>query len=145
MDWKPKQGLKRNEKNVANINTTIVAGNMVKDPNVKRLDSGAVVASFTLAANHYYRDRQGQAKEETAFMPCVAFGRQAERAAARRKGQPVCASGYLRTDQWEHDGKPASRLVLMCAEVQGLVCSPPANNPGSPLSTPPPDPGHPPF
>ena len=41
------------------INKVILAGNLGKDPEVRHLEGGAVVANFPLATTETYKDKNG--------------------------------------------------------------------------------------
>lgn len=47
------------------LNKVLLIGNVGKDPEIRHLESGASVASFTLATSERYRDRGGELRENT--------------------------------------------------------------------------------
>ena len=47
------------------MNKAILYGNVGKDPEVKRLESGNIVAKFSLATNRSYTNKQGEKVTET--------------------------------------------------------------------------------
>ena len=48
-----------------NVNKAIVLGNVTRDPEVKTTPSGQTVASFGLATNRYWKDRESGEKKLT--------------------------------------------------------------------------------
>lgn len=50
------------------INKVILIGNLGKDPDVRRLENGAVVASFPLATSEIYTDKQSGEKKQPTGM-----------------------------------------------------------------------------
>ena len=57
------------------INTVVLSGRLVRDPDLKVITTGTHRADFTLAVNHYnVKKREPQA----AFIDCVAYGRIAD-------------------------------------------------------------------
>ncbi len=84
------------------FNKVVLMGNLTRDPQLKHLPSNLVVAEFGLACNRRYRTAAGEDKEETAFVDCTAFGRQAETISQYcTKGKPIFVEGRLKYDTWE--------------------------------------------
>jgi single-strand DNA-binding protein len=100
------------------INLTMMVGRLTRDPELKMGRSGVTFANFCLAANRQYKDQAGEKREETAFLPCLIFGKPAEWTGTHKKGEPVAVAGRLRTESWEGDGKQHSRLVLVVESIQ---------------------------
>src|SRR5687767_13459421 len=87
---------------MASFNKVMLMGNLTRDPQVKHLPSNTVVADFGLACNRRYKTAAGEDKEETAFVDCSAFGRQAEVIAQHcQKGKPLFVEGRLKYDTWD--------------------------------------------
>ena len=87
---------------MADFNQAIILGNMTKDPEIRSTPSGASVASFSLATNRRWTNKDGQQQEETEFHNIVAWGKLAEICGQiLYKGRKVLVSGRLRTRQWE--------------------------------------------
>jgi single-strand DNA-binding protein len=106
---------------MADINNITLTGRLVQDPVVNQRVPGQCLGSFTLASNYRYTNRLGDARVETAFVPCKAFGSWAKNLEQRKKGDPVVVTGRLRTEKWEQDGKPRSQLALVCESVRFLA------------------------
>lgn len=103
---------------MSDINLTTLTGRLVCDPIIRRADSGVYWGSFTLATNHHYKDTKGEFKEDTAFLTCKVFGRNAESMASRKKGETAWVAGRLKTETWEKEGANQSQLVLICDSVR---------------------------
>lgn len=89
------------------LNKVMLIGNVVNDPEVRYLDGNpsnagnAKVASFRLATNERYRDRNGETKENTEFHNIVAWRSSADLAEKFiRKGTQIYVEGKLRTRAW---------------------------------------------
>lgn len=81
---------------MSNFNTAILEGNMTSGPEVSYTTSGAAVATFSIAVNRKYKD-----KESVLFMPCVSFGKLAEILIKYGgKGKKLLVSGYLSDDSY---------------------------------------------
>lgn len=91
---------------MAGVNKVILVGNLGKDPEVRHLESGVPVASFSLATSESYNDRNsGERKTVTEWHNVVLWRGLAEVAEKYlHKGDQVYIEGKLRTRQWEKEG-----------------------------------------
>lgn len=84
------------------LNKVFLYGNLTRDPEVRALPSGQQVASFALATNRTYTDKNGTKQEQTEYHNVVAFGRQAEVIAQYlKKGRPLFIEGRIQTRSWD--------------------------------------------
>lgn len=84
------------------INRVILIGNIGSDPDVKRLESGATVASFSLATNENYKDKQGEWQTVTEWHDIVCWRQLAEKAeTSLSKGVQVYVEGKLTHRSYE--------------------------------------------
>jgi len=91
---------------MAGVNKVILVGNLGKDPEVRHLESGVPVASFSMATSESYNDKtSGEKKTVTEWHNVVLWRGLAEIAEKYlHKGDQVYIEGKLRTRQWEKDG-----------------------------------------
>ncbi len=83
------------------INKVILIGNLGKDPEVRRLESGAAVARLTLATNESYKDKSGEWQTLTEWHNVICWRHLAERAETiLKKGSKVYIEGKLSTRKW---------------------------------------------
>lgn len=84
----------------------ILVGRLGKEPEVRNLESGAVVANFSVATSESYKDRvTGERKEVTEWHNVVLWRGLAEIAQKYlHKGDLVYIEGKLRTRSWEKEG-----------------------------------------
>ena len=76
-------------------------------------------ASFSLATNRVYNDRDGKRQEQTEYHNVVVFGRQAETAAKYlKKGAGAYVEGRLQTRSWDKDGVKQYRTEIVADRVQ---------------------------
>lgn len=95
---------------MANINSVIIGGNLVRDPEVRVTPKGTSVAQFTVGNNRKWRDDSGSDREDVAFVDCEAWGKQAENIAKYfAKGRPIIVEGRLKQEQWEDKQTGAKR------------------------------------
>src|SRR6266403_743242 len=105
------------------FNKVMMIGNLTRDPQVKNLPSGVVLAEFGLAMSRKYRTASGEDKEEVCFVDCAEFGKQAETIAQWcRKGKPLFAEGRLKYDTWEDrlGGQKRHKLSVTVENFQFL-------------------------
>jgi single-strand DNA-binding protein len=91
---------------MSGVNKVILVGRLGKDPEVRNLENGAVVANFTLATSETYKDRTtGEKKEITDWHNIVLWRGLAEIAQKYlHKGDMIYVEGKLRTRSWEKEG-----------------------------------------
>lgn len=101
------------------LNKALIIGNLTRDPELKSLPSGVQVATFGVATNRVWKDRDGAKQESTEFHNIVVFGRQAETAAQYlKKGNSVLVEGRLQTRSWDQDGQKKYRTEIVADRVQ---------------------------
>lgn len=85
------------------VNKVIIIGRLGKDPEVRYMPSGMVVATLSLATNDGYKDKNtGQFIDITEWHRVNVFGQQAETLRTyAKKGQLVYAEGRIRTNKWQ--------------------------------------------
>lgn len=91
---------------MSGVNKVILIGRLGKDPEVRNLDNGAVVANFSIATSESYKDRTtGEKKEITEWHNIVLWRGLAEISQKYlHKGDMVYIEGKLRTRSWEKEG-----------------------------------------
>ncbi len=101
------------------LNKVLLIGNLTRDPELKSIPSGMQVATFGMATNRVYRDRDGNKQEVAEFHNIVAFGRQGELCAQYlRKGSQALIEGRLQTRSWDKDGEKRYRTEIVADRVQ---------------------------
>ncbi|MBA3938624.1 MAG: single-stranded DNA-binding protein, partial [Planctomycetes bacterium] len=105
-----------------NLNNVQLAGHLTRDPQVRVIANDRTVASFSIAINRRWKTPEGEAKEDSTFVDCEAWGRQGELVGQYlAKGSPCYLEGRLRLDQWDDkDGSKRSRLKVVVDTVQFL-------------------------
>lgn len=90
------------------INKITLVGRLGGDPEVRTLESGAMVAKFGIATSENYRDKSGEWQEQTEWHDVVVWRGLAERAQEYlKKGTLVYLEGKLTHRKWQDkDGNP---------------------------------------
>lgn len=84
------------------VNKVILIGNLGKDPEVRHLENGAVVANFPLATSETFTDKNGNKTENTDWHDVVAWRGLAEIVEKYvKKGQKIYVEGKLRKRSWQ--------------------------------------------
>jgi single-strand DNA-binding protein len=102
------------------MNSTVVTGNLVRDPELRSTASGSVAANFSVADNRRWADpATGERREATTFVDVVAWGDLGRHVAeSLRQGDRVTVSGRLEQRSWQTDqGERRSKLELTAADV----------------------------
>jgi len=84
------------------LNKAIIIGNLTRDPEIKTIPSGVKVASFGVATNRVWKDKNGVKQENVDFHNIVVFGRQAEIVGQyMKKGSSILVEGRMQTRSWD--------------------------------------------
>lgn len=104
------------------VNKVILVGNVGKDPEVKHLDSGVTVASFSLATSETYKNKDGQKVTNTEWHNIVIWRGLAEVAEKYvKKGNPLYIEGKIRTRSWDDkDGNKRYTTEIVADNMQML-------------------------
>ena len=107
---------------MASLNRVFLIGNLTRTPELRYTPSGTAVADLRLAVNRNYTTQGGEKREETCFLTCVVWGKQAESCGEYLdKGSPVMVEGRLQTRDWEtKDGQKRSVVEVVAERVQFL-------------------------
>src|SRR5258708_23846635 len=112
------------------LNRVTLIGHLGQDPELRHLPtSGQPVASFSVATDEAYTDKQGQRQERTDWHNIVVFGKAAESCKEYLKeGREVYVEGRLRIREYEakDNGGNRQRAVIIASRGQ-LLGGRPAN------------------
>lgn len=103
----------------AGNNVTLI-GNITRDPELRFTASGQALATFGLAVNRRWQNRQTQAWEEaTSYFDVVCWAQLAENAAeSLPKGTRVIVTGRMEQRSWEtQEGEKRSKIEVIADEL----------------------------
>lgn len=84
------------------VNKVILIGNVGKDPEIKHLDNGMVIANFPLATSETYKNKNNEKVTSTEWHNIALFRNQAEVVEKYvNKGDALYIEGKIRTRSWE--------------------------------------------
>lgn len=106
------------------VNKVILIGNLGKDPEVRRLENNAVVATFSIATSEIFNDRQtGERRENTDWHNIVVWRGLAEVVEKYvKKGMKVYVEGRLKTRSWQDkEGQTRYTTEVLADELNILT------------------------
>jgi len=84
------------------LNKVMIIGNVVRDPEVRTTPTGQTVASFAIATNRVWKDKEGQRQQKAEFHNVVAWRRLGEIVGQYiKKGSKIYLEGRLETRSWD--------------------------------------------
>src|SRR5580692_10856089 len=105
---------------MANGNNISIVGNITRDPELRFTPTGQATATFGVAVNRRWQNRQSQEWEEaTSFFDVVCWGQLAENAAQTlTKGARIVVSGRLDQRSWETaEHERRSKIEITADEI----------------------------
>jgi len=103
-----------------NMNNVSVVGNATRDPELRFTPSGQAIATFGIAVNRSWRNKQSNEWEEAvSFFDVTCWAQMAENVAESvTKGTRVLVSGRLEQRSWEtNDGEKRSKVEIVADEI----------------------------
>ena len=104
---------------MANGNTVTVVGNVTRDPELRFTSSGQALASFGLAVNRRWQNRNNEWEESTSFFDVTCWAQMAENVAESvPKGARIIVTGRLDQRSWEtQEGDKRSKVEIIADEI----------------------------
>lgn len=102
-----------------NLNSVLLEGNLVRDPELNYTGKGTPVCNFSVATNRFYK-QEDELVKETSFFDVTVWSRQAEVCKEYlEKGRGVRVVGRLKQDRWQDaEGKNRSRVLVVAEHVE---------------------------
>ena len=100
------------------LNQIAIQGRLVRDPELRRTDSGKAVTSFSVACDRDFKNSQ-RGEKEVDFLDCVAWGSTAETVERYfRKGQMAMVTGRLQIRQYtDKNGQKRRYAEILVSSV----------------------------
>ena len=113
------------------MNKVNLVGRLTRDPEVKNTTTGKAVATFTLAVDRRFKNKDGQ--KEADFIPIVVWGKQAEFVGQYlSKGSQIGVSGRLQVRSYDgQDGQRRYVTEVVADEVYFISTKRKDNNGGN--------------
>lgn len=106
------------------MNKVILVGRLCRDPDLKNTTTGKAVATFNLAVDRRFKNKDGQ--KEADFVPIVVWGKQAEFAGQYlSKGSQISVSGRLQVRSYDaQDGQRRYVTEVVADEINFISTKP---------------------
>ncbi len=105
------------------VNKVILVGNVGRDPEVRRLNSGEPVASFSVATSETWRDKaSGERRERTEWHNIVIFNENLAKIAEQyiKKGSKIYLEGQLQTRKYtDKNGQERQTTEVVLQRYRG--------------------------
>jgi single-strand DNA-binding protein len=105
------------------VNKVILVGNLGKDPEVRSMNNGGEVVSFSLATSESWNDKMsGERRDKTEWHNVVIFNENLGRVAKQylRKGSSCYVEGQLQTRKWQdQDGRDRYTTEIVLQRFRG--------------------------
>ncbi len=101
-------------------NSITIVGNCTRDPELRFTSSGQAVATFGVAVNRRWQNRQtNEWEEQVSFFDVTCWQQMAENVAESiTKGSRVVVTGRLDQRSWEtQDGEKRSKVEIVADEI----------------------------
>ena len=108
---------------VPDLNSVVIAGRLTRDPELKYISSGRAVCRVSIANTRYYKDKNGERREDTSFIDATVWDKYAEYVGEKlKKGRPVIVEGRLKSDSWEDkaSGQKRSKIEIAAQRITPL-------------------------
>tara|TARA_Y100001970_G_scaffold292141_1_gene432160 strand:+ start:2920 stop:3393 length:474 start_codon:yes stop_codon:yes gene_type:complete len=109
---------------VGSVNKVILLGNLGRDPEIRSMQSGSKMASFSIATSKRWKDKNtSEQKEKTSWHNIVVFGDGLVDIVEKfvKKGSKVYLEGELQTRKWQdQEGKDRYTTEVI---LQGYNCN----------------------
>lgn len=102
-----------------NLNSILLEGNLVRDPDLKATPSGTPVCTFSVASNRWYKQND-QLEKEVSFFDVEAWSKLAQTCGETlKKGRGVRVVGRLKQDRWnDGEGKAHNKVKIVAEHVE---------------------------
>jgi len=100
-------------------NKVQLIGNLGNDPEIINLDSGKMLAKFSIATNESYKNAKGEVIKDTQWHNVVAWGKTAQIIEKYlTKGKEIAVDGKLTSRSYEDkEGKKRYLTEVVCNEL----------------------------
>ena len=101
------------------LNRVIVAGNLVRDPEMKVTTSNRKFTNMAVAINDFWKDKDGKTAKKTTYINIIAWGSMAENCAKYlKKGRTIMVEGRIETDKYQDkQGKTQYITKINCSNI----------------------------
>lgn len=127
---------------MASVNKVMLIGNLGGDPELRYTPAGSALATFSLATNEVWKDKDGNNQERTEWHRIVTWNKLAENVGEYlKKGSQAYVEGRLTTRNWQDkDGVKRYTTEIVAQTVKFLDRKGEGGGAGRRAAEPPPPP-----
>jgi single-strand DNA-binding protein len=102
-----------------NLNSVLIEGNLVRDPEYRTTGKGTPVCRFSLASNRFFK-QDSETEKEVGYFETETWGKLAESCnRLGHKGRGVRVVGRLKQERWQdREGNAKSKVVIVAEHVE---------------------------
>jgi len=104
---------------VNDLNSTLIEGNLTRDPESKYTAGGTCICRISMASNRSYKKGE-EWEKEVSYFEVDTWGKLAENCAAHlKKGRGIRVVGRIKQERWtDKDGKARSAVKVVAESVE---------------------------
>jgi single-strand DNA-binding protein len=101
------------------LNSILLEGNLVRDPESRSTATGSQVCNFAVASDRWYKQNDNLEKE-VSYFDVEAWSRLGQTCSETlKRGRGVRVVGRLKQDRWtDPEGKPRSKVKIVAEHVE---------------------------
>ncbi|GHT63743.1 hypothetical protein FACS1894110_02100 [Spirochaetia bacterium] len=102
-----------------NLNSILIEGNLIRDPEYRETAKGTPVCNFSIASNRFFKQGE-EIEKEVSFFDVESWSKLAQNVQnLGHKGRGVRVVGRLKQDRWTApDGKSRSKVTIVAEHVE---------------------------
>lgn len=106
----------------SDVNSVTLTGRLTRDPELRHTAGNKAVCMFGVAVNRRYQSNN-EWKDDTTFLDCECWGRQAEAMGGMQRGALVFVGGRLKMDEWQdkQSGQKRTKLKIVADSCYQLL------------------------
>lgn len=106
-------------KRYANLNSLVITGNVVKDPELKTVGNDFNILEMVIANNYTQKKNDAYETLTNYFTVKVLGKRAATLSKVLKKGSAIAVKGEVRQERWkDKDGKTNSKVTIVADDVE---------------------------
>jgi single-strand DNA-binding protein len=107
------------EEEMNSLNSILLEGNLVRNPELTYTPQGTPVCKFSIASNRFYK-QDDEFQKEVSFFNVTTWSKVAETCGEKlKKGRGVRIAGRLKQDRWaDPEGKSKSSIHIVANYVE---------------------------
>jgi len=118
---------------MAGINKAILVGNLGKDPEIRTIENGRKVATFSLATTESYKDKNGERVDQTEWHNIVFWGPIADVIERYlKKGSQIYVEGKIRTRSYEDKDGNKKYITEILGDKMTMLGAPKGSSDSAP-------------